>query len=58
MALASYFLGKIDEAIDWFERAYEERDGALLDIKSYKCYEPLKENARFRELVQRIGLPL
>jgi tetratricopeptide (TPR) repeat protein len=58
MALASHFLGKTDEALEWLERAYEERDGALLDMKAWLCYEPLKEHARFRELLQRIGLPL
>jgi tetratricopeptide (TPR) repeat protein len=58
MALASYSLGETDEAIDWFERAYEEHDVWLLDIKSWVCYEQLKEHARIRELIQRIGLPL
>lgn len=58
MALNSYFLGNTEEAIDWFERAYEERDLGLLDIKIYLCYEQLKEHARFRELIERIGLPL
>ena len=58
MALASYLLGETDEAIDWFERAYEEHDVWLLDIKSWVCYEQLKEHARIRKLLQRIGLPL
>jgi serine/threonine-protein kinase len=58
MALNSYFLGEIEEAIDWFERAYEEHDAGLLDIKAYLCYEKLKENARFRDLIEKIGLPL
>jgi adenylate cyclase len=58
MGLISYTLGNTEEAIDWFERAYEERDGTLLDLKSYLGYEQLKENARFRELIKRIGLPL
>ena len=57
-ALNSYFLSDTEEAIDWFERACEERELALLDIKFYLCYEQLKEHARFREPVRRIGLPL
>ena len=58
MALNSCFLGNTEEAIDWFERAYQERDPGILDIKVYLCYEQLKENFRFRELIRRIGLPL
>lgn len=58
MALNSFFLGDTEQAIDWFERAYQERDLGLLDIKFYLCYEQLKRHARFRELVRRIGVPL
>jgi tetratricopeptide (TPR) repeat protein len=58
MALNSYFLGNTEEAIDWFEQAYHERDMGLLDIKVYLCYDQLKKNVRFQDLMARIGLPL
>jgi len=48
-------LGNTDQAMDWLEKGYEERfnPGVLLR----PGFDPLRSDARFQNLVHRIGLP-
>jgi tetratricopeptide (TPR) repeat protein len=50
-------LGELDEAFAWLEKAYEERDPELTYLKVGRRFEPLRHDARFKQLVHRIGLP-
>src|SRR6266851_3478484 len=50
-------LGESNEAFAWLEKAYEERDRQLTYIKAGRRFEPLRHDARFQQLVHRIGLP-
>jgi hypothetical protein len=48
-------LGDADQAMNWLQKGYEERfnPGVLLR----PGFDPLRSDARFRDLVGRIGLP-
>jgi TolB-like protein/DNA-binding winged helix-turn-helix (wHTH) protein/Flp pilus assembly protein TadD len=48
-------LGDTDQAMNWLEKAYEERfnPGVLLRLG----FDPLRSDPRFEELVRRVGLP-
>jgi len=50
-------LGELNEAFAWLEKAYEERDPQLTYLKVGRRFEPLRHDARFQQLVHRIGLP-
>src|SRR6266849_11024490 len=51
-------LGDLNDAFDWLEKAYEERDPQLTYLKvPGRRFEPLRHDPRFQELVHRIGLP-
>ncbi len=51
-------LGELDEAFAWLEKAYEERDPELTYLKvTGRRFEPLRHDARFQQLVHRMGLP-
>ena len=51
-------LGDKDEAFSWLEKAYAERDPELTYVKvPNRRFEPLRQDARFQQLVRRIGLP-
>jgi TolB-like protein/DNA-binding winged helix-turn-helix (wHTH) protein/Flp pilus assembly protein TadD len=51
-------LGELDEAFAWLEKAYEEHDPELTYIKvPNRRFAPLRHDARFQQLVHRIGLP-
>src|SRR5207302_3940087 len=51
-------LGELDQAFAWLEKAYEERDPELTYLKvPGRRFEPLRHDARFQQLVHRIGFP-
>lgn len=51
-------LGQSDNAFEWLDRAYDEHDPELtyLNVPGRR-FAPLRHDARFQELVRRIGLP-
>jgi len=50
-------LGNKDEAFQWLNIAYQEHDRLLPSLKTYFQFNPLHSDPRFRELVQKVGLP-
>jgi TolB-like protein/DNA-binding winged helix-turn-helix (wHTH) protein/Flp pilus assembly protein TadD len=50
-------LGELDAAFAWLEKAYQERDPQLTYLKVGRRFEPLHHDARFQQLVHRVGFP-
>jgi len=50
-------LGQHGEAIDWLERAYEEREQGLVYLKMAPFYDPLRSHPRFQDLLRRMNFP-
>ncbi len=48
-------LGEADEAMSWFTRAFEEKDG-MCSFYGAPLYAPIRGDVRFQDLVRRIGL--
>jgi adenylate cyclase len=56
--LAAAWGGDLDTAISQLERAYEERDPALLTVKTWpNVPETLKADPRCQAIIERIGYP-
>jgi len=57
-SVASYFAVANDaaRALDWLERAYAERDGALVWIKVHPRLDSLRQEPRFRDLLVKTKL--
>ena len=55
IAMVYTALGEKDQAMTWLEKGYQERfnPGVLLR----PCFDPLRSDPRFKDLVRRIGLP-
>jgi tetratricopeptide (TPR) repeat protein len=49
-------LGETESALDWAERAFEERRGWLCYLKVNPLMDPLRGHARFEALVERMKL--
>ena len=49
-------LGNLDQALDWAERAYDERRGWLAYFKVNPLLDPLRDHPRFKALLQRMRL--
>ena len=50
-------LGDSNQAFDWLDKAYQERDPQLTYLKAGRRFEPLRRDPRFPELLHRVGLP-
>jgi eukaryotic-like serine/threonine-protein kinase len=49
-------LGEKETALSWLERAVEERDAYLVFLQVSPVWEPLRREARFREIEKAVGL--
>jgi tetratricopeptide (TPR) repeat protein len=54
VAIVNVGLGRTEEAIDWLERAYNEREDALTSIKINPRLDPLRSSPRFENLMKRM----
>jgi tetratricopeptide (TPR) repeat protein len=50
-------LGENDRALDWLEKAYEERFNRLAYLRREPTWDPLRSDPRFVDLLRRINLP-
>ena len=49
--------GDPERAFEWLERAYEQREPALLGIGVDPSFDGVRSDPRFARLVDRVGLP-
>jgi hypothetical protein len=49
-------LGENDKAFVWLEKAYDERAGWLIELKVEPAWEKMRSDARFQDLLRRVGL--
>ncbi|HUQ96712.1 MAG TPA: adenylate/guanylate cyclase domain-containing protein [Chitinophagaceae bacterium] len=58
IALSAAYLGDLDEAFSYLDKAFEEHEPALLTLKhEHWVPENLKADLRFQNLLSRIGFP-
>jgi TolB-like protein len=50
--------GEKDQAFDWLERAYRQRDGGLTYLGYDRFLDSLRSDPRFRALMKKMKLPL
>jgi len=50
-------LGENDQALNWLEKAYEERFNRLAYLRRELTWDPLRTEPRFVDLLRRINLP-
>ena len=51
-------MGRLDDALDYFERAIDERNAILLRMGTSPEYDALRGHPRFNELLRRVNLPV
>ena len=49
--------GDLDLALQWLERAYEQRDIGLLEIVGEPLFESLVDDSRFKAFLRKMKLP-
>ena len=48
--------GQPETAFWWLERAYDSHDGTLWLLKVHPWFEPIRDEPRYVELLERMGL--
>jgi len=56
VALVYTYLGQKDQAFEWLEKAYEERDGYLTQLKVYPLLDSLRSDPRYTSLLKKMNL--
>jgi TolB-like protein/DNA-binding winged helix-turn-helix (wHTH) protein/Tfp pilus assembly protein PilF len=56
-ALIYIGLGKKDEAFRWLEKAYDQHSPMMAWLEVDQRFDSLRQEPRFRNLMQRVGLP-
>jgi serine/threonine-protein kinase len=51
-------LGQKQQALDWLEKSYANREDTMIWLNSDPSLDDLRSEPRFRDLVRRVGLPL
>jgi TolB-like protein/tetratricopeptide (TPR) repeat protein len=57
IAEAYAWRGEEDKAFEWLERAYQQRDGGLTEIKGDPPLESLRGDRRYKALLHKMNLP-
>jgi len=56
LAVIQIGLGNRNEAFDWLAKAFDDRSAGLVYLKVDPVFDPVRSDARFNDLLQRIGL--
>ncbi len=57
ISVMSAYAGENELALQYLERGYRERDDGMVKLRIEPAFEGLRTDARFQDLVRRIGLP-
>ncbi len=57
IAQAYAFRGESGKSFEWLERAYQQRDAGLADIKVDPLFKNLRHDRRYTELLKKMRLP-
>ena len=50
-------LGEKENALDWLEQAYEQRDSDMVWLKTWPGFNSLRSDPRFQDLLHRMNFP-
>lgn len=56
LATLNIALGRNQDALDWIDKAFDERRGWLAYLNVHPVVDPLRQEPRFRQMVEKMGL--
>jgi tetratricopeptide (TPR) repeat protein len=58
IAVIYAYRGEADKAFEWLERAYDQRDGGLAEMKGEPLLRNIEKDPRYAAFLQKMKLPL
>jgi hypothetical protein len=52
------WFGEPDQAFEWLNRAFAQRDGGISDIKTDPLFASLRQDPRYVAMLRKLALPL
>ena len=49
--------GRLDKALEWLERAYQQHDAGLPYVQSDALFKGLHQNPRYLQLLRKMQIP-
>src|SRR6266436_358589 len=49
------FLGDKDHALEWLEKAYQEKSDEMASLRIRRCYDFMRSDRRYKDLERRVG---
>ncbi len=49
------FLGDKDHALEWLEKAYQEKTDEMASLRIRRCYDFMRSDPRYKDLERRVG---
>ena len=49
------FLGDKDHALEWLEKAYQEKSDEMASLRTRRCYDSMRSDPRYKDLERRVG---
>ena len=49
------FLGDKDHALEWREKAYQEKSDEMASLRIRRCYDFMRSDPRYKDLERRVG---
>jgi hypothetical protein len=57
IAVAYAARGEVDQAFEWLERSYAQRDSGLVFMKAHAIMRPLHGDPRWKVFLAKMGFP-
>ncbi len=56
-AMLAMIMGELEQTFEWLDKAYEERDSALVMLNCNPAFQPIRSDPRFQTLLRRMNFP-
>jgi len=53
--LKEAFVGDKDHALEWLEKAFQEKSEEMTVLRIRRCYDFLRSDPRYKDLERRVG---
>jgi tetratricopeptide (TPR) repeat protein len=57
IALVYARLGNAAEAVAWLEKSYQQHDWRMVQLKTFRAWEPVRSDPRFQAILRRMNFP-